>query len=83
LGIKLGEDLRNQAPSPVVLKQVERALAIQPAMSAHLMKAAVFKVMSQSEPASGAPFASPMREDVDRVLAQLGLSPRDLSAVAQ
>jgi hypothetical protein len=83
LGIKLGEDLRNQAPSPVVLKQVERALAIQPAMSAHLMKTAVFKVMSQSEPASRAPFASPMREDVDRVLAQLGLSPRDLSAVAQ
>jgi multidrug efflux pump subunit AcrA (membrane-fusion protein) len=83
LGIKLGESLRNQAPSSVVLKQVERALAIQPAMSTHLVKTAAFKVLSQSEPASGAPFANPMREDVDRVLAQLGLSPRDLSAVAQ
>jgi multidrug efflux pump subunit AcrA (membrane-fusion protein) len=83
LGIKLGEDLRNQGPSPVVLKQVERAPAIQPAMSAHLVKSAVFKVMGQSEPASGASVANPTGEDVDRALAQLGLSARDLSAVAQ
>jgi hypothetical protein len=83
LGIKLGEGLKNQAPSSVVLKQAERALAIQPAMSAHLVKTAVFKVMSQSEPAAGAPFANPMTEDVDRVLEQLGLSARELSAVAQ
>ena len=41
------------------------------------------KGMSQSEPASGAPFANPMEEDVDRVLAQLDLSARDLSAVSQ
>ena len=83
LGTKLGEDLRNPAPSPVVLKQVERAPAIQPAMSAHLVKSAVFKVMGQSEPASGASVANPTGEDVDRALAQLGLSARDLSAVAQ
>jgi multidrug efflux pump subunit AcrA (membrane-fusion protein) len=83
LGIKLGEDLRNQAPSPVVLKKVERALAIQPAMSAHLVKTTAFEVMSQSEPAAGTPFANPMTEDVDRVLAQLDPSARDLSAVAQ
>jgi hypothetical protein len=83
LGIKLGEDLRNQASSPVVLKQAEHALAIQPAVSAHLVKTAVFKVMSQSEPTAGAPLANPMTEDVDRVLEQLGLSDHDLSAVAQ
>jgi hypothetical protein len=83
LGIKLGEDLKNEAPSSVVLKQPESALAIHPAMSAHLVKTAAFKVMSQSEPASGAPFANPMEEDVDRVLAHLNLSARDLSAVAQ
>jgi len=56
---------------------------MQPAMSAHLAKTAAFKVMSQSEPASEVPFANPMAEDVDRVLAQLGLSAHDLSAVAQ
>jgi hypothetical protein len=83
LGIKLGENLRNQTPSSAVVKQADRALAIQPAMSAHLVKTAAFKVMSQSEPASGVPFANPMEEDVDRVLAHLDLSARDLSAAAQ
>jgi hypothetical protein len=83
LGAKLGEDLRNQAPSPVVLKQVERALAIQPTISAHPVKTAVFKGVSQSAPATGASSANPRGEDVDRVLAQLGLSAHDLSAVGQ
>jgi hypothetical protein len=83
LGIKLGENLRNQTPSSVVVKQADHALAIQPAMSAHLVKAAAFKVTSQSELASGVPFANPMEEDVDRVLAHLDLSARDLSAPAQ
>jgi multidrug efflux pump subunit AcrA (membrane-fusion protein) len=83
LGIKLGEGLRNQAPSSVVLKQVEPALAIRPTMSSHLVKTAVFNGMRQGEPAAGAPWANPMGEDVDRVLAQLGLSARDLSAVTQ
>jgi len=83
LGITLGESLRNQTPSSVVAKQPDRALAVQPAMSAHLVKTAAFKVMNQSEPASGAPFVNPMEEDVDRVLAHLDLSARDLSAVSQ
>jgi hypothetical protein len=83
LGTKLGEDLRNQAPSPVVLKQVDLALAIQPTISAHPVKTAVFKGVSQSAPATGASSANPRGEDVDRVLAQLGLSAHDLSAVGQ
>jgi hypothetical protein len=83
LGIKLGEDLRNQAPSPVALKQEERALAIRPVMSPHFVKTAAFKVMSQCGPAAGAPFANPLAEDVDRVLAHLDLSARNLSAVSQ
>jgi hypothetical protein len=83
LGIKLGEGLRNQAPSSVVLKQAERALAIQPTMSSRLVKTAVFNGMRQSEPAAGAPFANPIGKDVDRVLEQLGLSARDLWVVTQ
>jgi hypothetical protein len=83
LGTKPGEDLRNPAPSPVVLKQVERALAIQPTISAHPVKTAAFKGVSQSAPATGASPANPRGEDVDRVLAQLGLSAHDLSAVGQ
>jgi len=83
LGIKLGESLRNQMPSSVVAKQVHSALAIQPAISAHLMKTLEYKGTSRSEPASGVSFANPMVEDVDRVLAQLDLSARDLSAVSQ
>jgi len=83
LGIKLGENLRNQVPSSVVAKRVHSALAIQPAMSAHLVKTPEYKGMSQSEPVAGAPFANPMEEDVDRVLAHLDLSARDLSAVSQ
>ena len=81
LGIKLGEGLRNQAPSSAVLKQGEPALAIRPTMSSLLVKTAVFNGMRQGEPAAGAPLNNPMGEDVDRVLAQLGLSARDLSAV--
>jgi CheY-like chemotaxis protein len=83
LGIKLGESLRNQTPSSVAAKQVYSALAIQSAMSAHLVNGPEYKGMSQSEPTSGAPFADPMEEDVDRVLAHLHLSARDLSAVSQ
>ena len=83
LGIKLGESLRNQMPSSVVAKQVHSALAIQPAISAHLMKTLEYKGTSRSEPASGVSFANPMVEDVDQVLAQLDLSARDLSAVSQ
>jgi hypothetical protein len=83
LGIKLGESLRNQIPSSAVAKQVHSALAIQPAISAHLMKTLEYKGTSRSEPASGVSFANPMVEDVDRVLAQLDLSARDLSAVSQ
>jgi hypothetical protein len=52
-------------------------------MSSHPVKKAVFSEMSQSEAAAGAPFANPMGEDVDRVLAQLDLSARDLSAVTR
>jgi multidrug efflux pump subunit AcrA (membrane-fusion protein) len=83
LGLKLDESLRNQAPSPAVLKQVERAPTILPAMSANLVKTGAFKVMSQGEPVDRTPFANPMTEDVDRVLAQLDLSASELSAVAQ
>ena len=78
LGIKLGEGLRNQAASSVVLKQGEPAPAIRPTMSSHLVTTAVLNRVRESEPA---PFADPMGEDVDRVLAQLGLSARDFSAV--
>jgi multidrug efflux pump subunit AcrA (membrane-fusion protein) len=80
LGIKLGEGLRNQAPSSVVLKQVQPALATRPTMSSRLAKTAVLKGMRESEPA---PFANPIGEDVDRVLAQLDLSARALSVVTQ
>jgi hypothetical protein len=83
LGIKLGKSLRNQRSSSVAAKQVYSALAIQPAMSPHLVKTPEYKGASQSEPASGAPFADPMEEEVDRVLAHLDLSARDLSAVSQ
>ncbi len=42
------------------------------------------QAMSQGEPpTSTATFPNPMKEEVDRVLAQLGLSAEDLSAVAQ
>jgi len=47
------------------------------------VKTPEYKGMSQSEPVAGAPFANPMEEDVDRVLAHLDLSARDLSAVSQ
>jgi hypothetical protein len=84
LGVKLGEGLRNRAPSSIVLKRVERALEREPAMSAHLVKTGVFKAMSQGKAITSAPpFPNPMKEEVDRVLAQLGLSTQDLSAVAQ
>jgi hypothetical protein len=83
LGVKLGEDLRNQAPSSVILKKVERALEREPSISAHLVKTGVFKAMSQGKPAiPPVPFPNPMRGDVDRVLAQLGLSAKDLEAAA-
>jgi multidrug efflux pump subunit AcrA (membrane-fusion protein) len=54
-----------------------QTLAKQPAMSADRARTAAYKWMSQNEP------ANPMEEDVDRVLAHLDLSARDLSAVSQ
>ena len=81
LGIKLGEGLKNQTPSSTILKQVELALESQPARSAHLVKTGLVKAMCQGEPAICE--ANPMKEDVDRVLAQLGLSAEDLSTVAR
>ena len=81
LGVKLGEGLKNQSPSSTILRQVELALENQPARSAHLVKTGVVKAMSQGEAAI--PEANPLIEDVDRVLAQLGLSAEDLSTVAR
>jgi hypothetical protein len=84
LGFELGEGLRRQSLSSVVLKQVERALKRHPAMSAHLVKTGVFKAMSDmNSPHAGAEGANPRKEDVDRVLAQLGLSAEDFSAASK
>lgn len=83
LGIELGEGLRKQSLSSVVLKQVERALKRHPAMSAHLVKTGVFKAFSNGNSTHEADIANPRREDVDRVLAQLGLSAEDFSMASK
>jgi hypothetical protein len=84
LGVEFGEGLRKQSLSATVLKQVERAIKRHPAMAAHLLKTGVFKAMSNIDsPQAGANIANPGKEDVDRVLAQLGLSAEDFSAAAK
>jgi hypothetical protein len=81
LGLELGEGLRRQSLSSVVLKKVERAIKRHPAMAAHLVKTGVFKAMSNMDSGhAGANVANPGKEDVDRVLAQLGLSAEDFLA---
>lgn len=84
LGFELGEGLRKQSLSSVVLKQVERVLSRHPAMSAHLLKTGVFKALSnRNADHSVEELANPNKEDVDRVLAQLGFSAEDFSAATR
>jgi multidrug resistance efflux pump len=84
LGVELGEGLRKQSLSSVVLKKVERAIKRHPAMAAHLVKTGVFKAMSNTDSAhAGANIVNPGKEDVDRVLAQLGLSAQDFLAASK
>jgi hypothetical protein len=64
LGIKPGEDLRGQEPSPAVLKRVERAMKRQPGTSGHLVTAGIFKPMRNGEPPIAAPaFIDSMKEE--------------------
>jgi multidrug resistance efflux pump len=84
LGVELGEGLRKQSLSSVVLKRVERAIKRHPAMAAHLVKTGVFKAMSNLTSAHAeADVANPGKEEVDRVLAQLGLSAEDFLAASK
>jgi hypothetical protein len=83
LGIELGEGLRKQSLSSAVLKQIERGLKEHPAMSVHLVKSGVFKAMSNVNSTREADVTNPRKEDVDRVLAQLGLSAEDFSTASK
>jgi hypothetical protein len=83
LSLKLEEAFKHQAPSSPVLKQVERAVDSQPAKSAQLVKAGVFEAMNKSELPVSAVFADPMKEEMYRVLAQLGLTSEDLLTVSK
>ena len=84
LGFELGEGLRKQSLSSTVLKQVQHALKRHPAKSAHLVKSGVSKAMSNMNPAySETQIANPRKEDVDWVLAQLGLSAEEFSTTAR
>jgi multidrug resistance efflux pump len=80
LGVRLGEDPRNRPPSTTVLKETERALDREPAVSAQLVKAAVFVAMREGKSAIS---ANPSKEEIERVLAHLGLTSDDLRGVAQ
>ncbi len=82
LGVRLREDLKNQEPSSEVFGQVEQPLEREPGVSAHLVKAGVFMATGQSK-TSAAPVANPSREEIDRVLAHLGLTSEDPRSVAQ
>jgi len=79
LGIRLGEDKSN-APSTTVLKEVESALDRESAVSAQLVKTGVFVTMRQGKTGTS---ANPKKEEIDRVLAQLGLTTDDLRGVAR
>jgi hypothetical protein len=84
LGFELGDGLRRRSLSSAVLRQVERALDRHPAVSAHLVKTGLFKAMSDKNAAHAeADIANPRQEDVDRVLAQLGLSSQDLATTVR
>jgi len=84
LGVRSGEDLRNRTPSSTARQEVEREFDREPAVSAHLVKSGVFMAMRQGKPAiSTTPIANPKREEIDRVLAQLGLTSDDVRSVAQ
>ena len=84
LGFELGDGLRRRSLSSAVLRQVERALDRHPAVSAHLVKTGLFKAMSDKNAAHAeADIANPRQEDVDRVLAQLGLSSQDLATIVR
>jgi multidrug resistance efflux pump len=74
LGIRLREDPTSNAPSSVVSKRVEPA----PAVSAHLVKTDVFVEMRQGKAVIS---TNPGKEEIDRVLAHLGLTSDDLRGI--
>ncbi len=84
LGVRSGEDLKNRTPSSTARQEVEREFDGEPAVSAHLVKSGVFMAMRQGRPAiSATPIANPRREEIDRVLAHLGLTSENVRSVAQ
>jgi multidrug resistance efflux pump len=66
LGIKLGEDLREQEPSPAVLKQVERALKRKSAAPRRGETTGILTTANHGEPVIVAPFADSMRREMGR-----------------
>lgn len=80
LGIKLGDDLKDQEPSPVVLKQVERPLKRQPATSGDHASAGVLTT-SKGESAIAGGAADSMRREVGALLAQLDRRAQNLAAI--
>ena len=80
LGVRLGENPVNQTPSTTGLKEVGSALDSEPAVSAQLVKASVIVAMRRSEAGTS---ANPKKEEIDRVLAQIGLTSDDLRGVAK
>jgi hypothetical protein len=71
LGIKLGDDLRDQEPSLAVLKQVERALKRPPATSGDRESAGILAMANQGESAIAGTAVDSMRREVGAFLAQL------------
>ncbi len=81
LGIKLGNDLKDQEPSPAVLKQVERAFKKQPAASDDRVPAGNFTTVSQGESAIAGVAADSMRREVSALLAQLDRRAQNSAAI--
>jgi multidrug resistance efflux pump len=81
LGIKLGDDLKDQEPSPAVLKQVERAFKKQPATSDDRVPASVLTTVSHGESAIAGAAADSMRREVGALLAQFDRRAQNPAAI--
>jgi multidrug resistance efflux pump len=76
LGIKLSDDLRDQDPSPALLKQVERALKRKSAVPRRGLTTGIITTTNHGEPVIVAPFA-------DSVGREMGRPTQYLSAVIE
>ena len=81
LGVKLGDDLRDQEVSPAVLKQVERALERQPATSGDRVSAGVLPTANQGESTIAGTTADSMRREVGALLAQINRPAQSPAAI--